>query len=99
MAVKRKEWIYDLSDETGFTLTDCKKFMDGFTQVLKEYLVDGKNFNIYNLGTFKLMQKHSQKVPTGNGSEMRTIPTYTYVHFTPTPSLKEAVYPVEPNDV
>lgn len=99
MKATKGNWLYDLVDETGFTKKDCSVFADGFSRVVQNYLLNGDDFYLAGVGTLSLKEKAATKVPSEKGSSvMKECPPHTFIRFTPSKKLKEAVFNVKPNN-
>lgn len=67
--MKRRDFASRLSRRTGYTLEECRDFVDAFGEVLAEVLVEGDKVRINNLATFEtkiLGEAYGRDPKTGN---------------------------------
>ena len=89
--MNKNELIEELSDKTGFTKSDTKKFIDKYVEVVSKALRKGKEVQLVGFGTFKVTKR---KARTGRnpqtGSEIK-IPAKKVPAFRAGKALKDSV--------
>lgn len=89
--MNKNELIEELSDKTGFTKSDTKKFIDKYVEVVSKALRKGKEVQLVGFGTFKVTKR---KARTGRnpqtGNEIK-IPAKKVPSFRAGKALKDTV--------
>lgn len=89
--MNKNELIEELSDKTGFTKSDTKKFIDKYVEVVSKALRKGKEVQLVGFGTFKVTKR---KARTGRnpqtGNEIK-IPAKKVPAFRAGKALKDSV--------
>lgn len=88
--MNKNELIEELSDKTGFTKSDTKKFIDKYVEVISKALKKGRDVQLVGFGTFKVTKR---KARTGRnpqtGKEIK-IPAKKVPAFKAGKALKDA---------
>ncbi len=89
--MNKNELIEELSDKTGFTKSDTKKFIDKYVEVVSKSLKKGRDVQLVGFGTFKVTKR---KARTGRnpqtGKEIK-IPAKKVPAFRAGKALKDSV--------
>ncbi len=89
--MNKNELIEELSDKTGFTKSDTKKFIDKYVEVVSKSLKKGRDVQLVGFGTFKVTKR---KARTGRnpqtGKEIK-IPAKKVPAFRAGKALKDCV--------
>ena len=89
--MNKNELIEELSDKTGFTKSDTKKFIDKYVEVISKALKKGRDVQLVGFGTFKVTKR---KARTGRnpqtGKEIK-IPAKKVPAFKAGKALKDSV--------
>ena len=89
--MNKNELIEELSDKTGFTKSDTKKFIDKYVEVISKALRKGKDVQLVGFGTFKVTKRKARvgrNPQTGN--EIK-IPAKKVPSFRAGKALKDTV--------
>lgn len=89
--MNKNELIEKVSDTTGFTKSDTKKFIDSYIEVISKALRKGNDVSLVGFGTFKVTKR---KARTGRnpqtGKEIK-IPAKKVPAFRAGKALKDIV--------
>lgn len=89
--MNKNELIEELSDKTGFTKSDTKKFLDKYIEVVSKTLRKGKPVQLVGFGTFTVSKRKARigRNPQ-TGSEIK-IPAKKVPAFRAGKALKDTV--------
>jgi len=89
--MNKNELIEELSDKTGFTKSDTKKFIDKYVEVVSKSLRKGRDVQLVGFGTFKVTKRKARigRNPQ-TGAEIK-IPAKKVPSFRAGKALKDTV--------
>jgi DNA-binding protein HU-beta len=89
--VNKNELIEELSEKTGFTKSDTKKFIDKYIEVISKSLKKGKDVQLVGFGTFKVTKRKARTGRNPQTGKVLKIPAKKVPAFRAGKALKEAV--------
>jgi nucleoid DNA-binding protein len=89
--VNKNELIEELSEKTGFTKSDTKKFIDKYIEVVSKSLKKGKDVQLVGFGTFKVTKRKARTGRNPQTGKVLKIPAKKVPAFRAGKALKEAV--------
>ena len=92
--VNKDELIAMLAEETELTKKNAGVFLEGFKNVISDFLVEGRKVSIQGFGTFESVDvKESTKIYQlgEHKGEEYTIPAHRKPKFRPSKALKDMV--------
>ncbi len=89
--VNKNELIEELSEKTGFTKSDTKKFIDKYIEVISKSLKKGKDVQLVGFGTFKVTKRKARMGRNPQTGKVLKIPAKKVPAFRAGKALKEAV--------
>ena len=89
--VNKNELIEELSEKTGFTKSDTKKFIDKYIEVISKSLKKGKDVQLVGFGTFKVTKRKARVGRNPQTGKALKIPAKKVPAFRAGKALKEAV--------
>ena len=89
--MNKNELIEELSDKTGFTKSDTKKFIDKYVEVVSKTLKKGKDVQLVGFGTFKVTKRKARVGRNPQTGKELKIPAKKVPAFRAGKALKDAV--------
>lgn len=80
-----------VSEQTGFSKTQCKAIIDKTLEGVREALEQGNKVALTGFGTFEVRERSAREGVKPGTSEKIQIPASKYPAFRPGKALKEAV--------
>lgn len=92
MTLNKKELINSIQDKVeGSTKVQIENFIEAFTEVVTETLVDGGSVNIMGFGKFEVKERAAREGVNPRTGENMTIPSMSVPKFSAGTLLKKAV--------
>lgn len=90
--MNKEDLITRISEELDITKVDARKFIETFTLVITEALMDGKKVQLVGFGSFEVRDRKARMGRNPRNPEMPIrIPARKAPVFSPGKNLKEAV--------
>lgn len=89
--MNKNELIEELSDKTGFTKSDTKKFIDKYIEVVSKTLKKGKDVQLVGFGTFKVTKRKARTGRNPQTGAVLKIPAKKVPAFRAGKALKDSV--------
>ncbi len=87
--MNNKEFLKELSNETGYTLADVSAFSENIIETITSHLTEEDLVSIYTFGTFEVKKKLERVVVNPATKQKMLIPPKIVVNFKPYSSLKD----------
>lgn len=91
MKKTKPDIIKDLSYRTGLSEVKSKKFMEDFIELIRDYLINGDEVPLRELGTFSISITNETKRYNGFKDEWVTSPPHEKVKFKVSHVLRDEV--------
>jgi DNA-binding protein HU-beta len=89
--MNKEELVNAISDDTEFTKTDSRRFLDSFLSVAQSALEKGDIIQLIGFGSFAVKKTKETKGRNPQTGKEITIPARNKIKFTAGKQLKEAV--------
>jgi DNA-binding protein HU-beta len=87
----KEEFINALSEQTGFTKADCRRYLDSHLEIIKDTLSSGDNVQFIGFGGFSVSNTKAKQGINPQTGQKITIPAGKRVKFSAGKQLKDAV--------
>ncbi len=87
----RRELAETLSNQLGYSQSNCALMVDSFLDSMKQTLLRGEPIKLVHFGTFSIRDKSSRKGRNPRTGETITIKKRQTVSFRPSKELRERV--------
>ncbi len=87
----RRELAESLSNQLGYSQSNCALIVDSFLDSMKKALLDGEQIKLVRFGTFSIRDKSPRKGRNPRTGETLTIKKRQTVTFRPSKQLRERV--------
>lgn len=87
----KADLVDSVSEQTGYSKTECKAVIDKTLEAVQEALVSGSKVTLTGFGSFEVRERSAREGVKPGTSEKIQIPASKYPAFKPGKGLKEAV--------
>jgi len=87
----RRELAEILSNQLGYSQSNCALIVDSFLGIMKQTLLDGEPIKLVRFGTFSIRDKSPRKGRNPRTGETLTIKKRQTISFRPSRQLREQV--------
>ena len=89
--MNKEQLIKAITEETGLSNTDCKKFLEAYIKVVQTALASGESVQLSGFATLSVKERAERKGRDIQTGKEMTIPARNVVKFSVGNQLKEAV--------